>query len=182
MSACPIFNSLIGRLFFWRRPSHVSRFVVSVYINAIQGMKRSWSWPHIGQEIRKGFLPPLAHGYSTTAVVVVLFSGRRIASSFHVSPCSVFRRWYTSWSGAAVSMNKGTHFSGFPRQASTGSNVRRSEVLGGSHGLSAANARAQPPQPGLPAHKSSCHGKQPEFSPNKINSLWHDLAMRERTC
>ena len=62
--------SLVRRLFHWRRPSAISRFVVTVVIGeAIQRRSRR-PRAHIGDEIGKT-VPALAHPYSTTAVVPV---------------------------------------------------------------------------------------------------------------
>jgi len=52
-----------------RCPAAIARFVISVVVNAVNRVFRSWAASHIFKEIEEGFIPPVTDGNSAPSVV-----------------------------------------------------------------------------------------------------------------
>ncbi len=68
-----------------RRPTTIVWRVVSIGIDAIEGMLRRGPRPHVSEEGRE-VLPALAHAYAAAAVAGVADVGRILAALFHAAP------------------------------------------------------------------------------------------------
>jgi len=73
-------------------PSAITRFVVTVYINAVNRVVTAWRFANVSKERLKAFAPPVAHGYTSPSIDGVVSAGRVVAPSLDVFPCAVFLR------------------------------------------------------------------------------------------
>ncbi len=94
----------IQGLFFGRRPSAVGLAVVSVVINAVNRVVRTWMRTHVSIEIFKR-LPFDAN--STPSVGVVASVSRVGASRNHSHPCDIFRRFRHAVRGVGATGRRG---------------------------------------------------------------------------
>src|SRR6188474_1581748 len=69
-------------------PSAVPGLVVAVAVNAVEGVRRRWSRPHVGEEVDEQ-RPSLAHLDSAPAVVSVGVESLVAAPRFHYAPDAV---------------------------------------------------------------------------------------------
>ena len=81
--------STVARLFTARRPPTVTRFVVAVYINAVERMLGRWATSQIGEEITKT-VPSLANLDAAAPIVGVAPVPWIHAALPHVCPAGVF--------------------------------------------------------------------------------------------
>lgn len=72
-------------LFQRRCPPAVSRFVVPVRINAVEG-EMWWALSHVSEEIREGMSPVIAHGNAAPPVVLEAVRARVGTAFNHVRP------------------------------------------------------------------------------------------------
>lgn len=72
-------------------PSNISRFVVSIVVDAIKRVISRWSDSHVFKEGSKRVIPTFAD-LDTASTVVVVDSKRRIVTpTSHVYPCVILR-------------------------------------------------------------------------------------------
>ncbi len=84
--------TLISGLLLWGGPAAVARFVITVVVNAVNGMFRRRLWPHVSKEIDEGLQPAVAH-YNIAPTIPVVAAITRVAASFtHSCPRIPFRR------------------------------------------------------------------------------------------
>lgn len=92
----PTSVAAIAVLFFNRRPLHISRLVIAVYVNAINGMRKAGATANVLKESGKRILPLLAHFYTSPSIVLKSYVIRIKASLLHLAPRFVFRRAFHS--------------------------------------------------------------------------------------
>lgn len=80
----------VSRLIDAACPSAVVGFVVSVYVNAVNGGSGKWTRPHVADECVERRLPFMAYANAATAVVLVIGSICGTAAHAHVHPAMVF--------------------------------------------------------------------------------------------
>lgn len=85
----------IRHLLLWCSPSNVSRFVMSVIIDAINRPKSTfpWCWPNVSKKGIEIVNPTFIHRYSASAVAMVRRIVQVKTSVFHVQPRFVFFRF-----------------------------------------------------------------------------------------
>ena len=96
-------RSLIITLLNVHRPTTVTRFVISVVVDALDRMFFRRFATHIFEKIWKRIDPFLTHFNSTPAISSEEFGFGIGASFFHSRPCSIFRRCTARWSMAMLS-------------------------------------------------------------------------------
>src|SRR3990167_1510710 len=79
----------VVRLFLCRGPTAVTRFVVAVVVDAVNGMFGRWPWSNVSEERLERIQPALAHGNPTGAVIVVILAGWLQASITDAGPTPV---------------------------------------------------------------------------------------------
>lgn len=83
--------SSVVSLFYGSRPAAIARFVVAVYVYAVNRVLGRWSRTHVGVEVLDRVFPSVANGDPTTAIIgVVLVSGVE-APMLHQVPYCVLR-------------------------------------------------------------------------------------------
>lgn len=75
-----------------RSPSHIARLVVTVTVDAIDGVLRRWWLSNVSQERFKAVYPVVAHTDATATVTRVVLLMRVIAASLDCRPRSVLLR------------------------------------------------------------------------------------------
>lgn len=80
----------VSHLFGACRPSAITRFVVSVVVDAVQAVSGTRLAAHVIKKGCVGMKPTVAYSDSTAAVVHPVFSGAVAAPPSHVFPCPVF--------------------------------------------------------------------------------------------
>lgn len=73
-------------------PAAILWRVRAIVVDAIDGVFRGWTWPHIGQKRCELVAPSVAHGDAASAPVLVSGVGQIEASAAEVAPCLVFNR------------------------------------------------------------------------------------------
>lgn len=86
------------------RPSHISRLIVAVRVNAVNRVLGGRARPNISQELREGGDPCWMHLHASRAVVSKGSVIRIRASSFHSQPNAIFRWSLGVMGGHAVSV------------------------------------------------------------------------------
>lgn len=80
---------LVHALFSGGGPSAVTRFVIAVYVNAVNRMLRGWARPHVLVEVLERLQPPIAHRDATTAIPREVFLRHSGATADHPGPRSI---------------------------------------------------------------------------------------------
>lgn len=104
------------------RPSAIIRRVRPITIDTFNRVFRRWSRPHVGIEVFKGVLPPVAHDDTSTAVMFVYPGFGVVAPRLDTDPNIVFWSVRHSVCGA-VSLNA------FRRQAATAFRVATGQII-----------------------------------------------------
>ena len=102
----------VALLLRWRRPADITRLVVAVAVDAVDGVRGRRLRPHVGKKRLELIAPSFAHGDATSTIAskVLIFWIRTACA--HRVPLSIFRR-----TAHAV---RSIHVSGkFTRQTST---------------------------------------------------------------
>ena len=73
------------------RPSTISRLVISVIVDAVDGVRRSCPWAEVGIKNRET-LPSIANRNPPTSIVLVIATRWVLATLAHMAPYFVFRR------------------------------------------------------------------------------------------
>ena len=134
-------RSHIVHLLSLRRPSTISRFVMSIGVNAVNRMLRRGPRSHVGIEGTEVVTPSFAHRYPSAAVVMKNFRVRVVAPLDHARPYPVFaRRLFID----AESMRGVAFRDAFNRQTSTRLRMSVAEICLLHRGVLAAFAPTQP--------------------------------------
>ena len=88
----PPIESGITCLFSFGGPSTILGFVISIIVDAINGVKWGWFWSHIFHKSIKTIHPSLANLDTSTTVNRKFMMDRVVAPLLHGSPCLVFKR------------------------------------------------------------------------------------------
>jgi hypothetical protein len=124
--------SLVATLFSSCCPSTIARFIVSVVVYPLQAVRRGRLLSHVGEEVVKRLLPPLAYFDATTAVVFITCTVWSVTSLIHSIPGIVLRGMLHTMSPTSISTEtmlqpKATAAFGPPHtQVSTLNNMRTS--------------------------------------------------------
>lgn len=83
----PVIATIV-RLFCYRRPSTIGRFVVSVIVDAVNRVLQGWSRPHISHEVVESCItkPSIANCDASAAIIGILLIRCVSASTNHCSP------------------------------------------------------------------------------------------------
>lgn len=73
-----------------RGPLTVSRLIISVIADAVNGASTFWSRPHIFKEIGERVLPSITNSYTSTSIKLISFVFNSIAPRFHALPVLIF--------------------------------------------------------------------------------------------
>lgn len=82
--------SAISSLFRPSRPSHISRFVVTVIVDSVDAVIDGWSRPYIGDELLKGMHPRITDSNAAATIPGVCPASRIHASLFDSKPNGIF--------------------------------------------------------------------------------------------
>lgn len=75
----------------FRRPTAIVRRIATIIIKALNRMRVTWPWPHVGKKISKCF-PSFTDRNPATTVLMKTRIDLVFASLVHVAPTSIFRR------------------------------------------------------------------------------------------
>ena len=87
---------LVSLLLFLGRPTTIVRRVVPVVVDAIKRCS-FWARPHVGEEVRIGVPPAVAHGDASATVVAKVMVCWRVAAAKHSLPDAVVGRDCLEW-------------------------------------------------------------------------------------
>lgn len=137
-------------------PSTVSRFVMSVVVDAVNLMLGSWATSHVGKKINKGFSPSFAH-FNPATTVVLIASVLWVCASLHeMRPDAVFGRIVKSvFDGPAPKTST--------RLCGSAPEVGEADLFGAT-----AIAFTEPMSPVRIRPNVSDDSKQTEFLPNDV--------------
>lgn len=82
--------SAVAGLFRASSPPDVAGLVMSIIVNAVDGMPRARPWPYVSKECLEGVRPLVADGNTPTAVIRERVTGRGEATGLHAGPYPVF--------------------------------------------------------------------------------------------
>lgn len=71
------------------RPATVFWSVISIVVDAIDGVFGGRAWSHVGQKIQQRFFPTLANANATSTITPIVLARFFVASNFHVTPRDV---------------------------------------------------------------------------------------------
>jgi len=93
----------VARLFDRCRPTHISRFIISVYVKSVQGMFGAWSWSNVVIKSLKIVEPFVCNGNTATAVSLVIRRFRVGTAILDMPPCVILSRARTSMQNGCLS-------------------------------------------------------------------------------
>jgi len=126
----------IIRLLFCSRPAAISRRVVAIIVDAVDGIAGFFR-PHVGEEIFE-FKPAFANFDPASAVSVVAANIRVGAALDHASPRSI------SWTNFVKSCLSVNYFVSFSKQTTARARVTCFKITGSDNSLFPAFATTQP--------------------------------------
>jgi hypothetical protein len=83
-------RSSITRLFLRHSPSTISRLIISVVVNAVDGMLRTRRPSHVFEEIFVRIKPSIADSNSPSAISVIVLAFSVVAALLYAAPCTIF--------------------------------------------------------------------------------------------
>ena len=132
---------LIRGLFFARRPSAVSGFVVPIIVDAVNTVSRRWSPPHVCNEVLEALPPAFANLNPTAAISLVFLHLGSVAAIQQRTPNEIF--WPPS-PLACCSVSEPDRLSRFGVKASTTSCMAYAQTRPTNRCLLPAFAAASP--------------------------------------
>ena len=84
-------------LFLHGRPAAITRLIVAVIVDAVNGMGRRGTRPHVCEEVQKAFVPSFANGDTTSTIPMPVLQFGVTAPLAHVNPCAVLGRHSASY-------------------------------------------------------------------------------------
>jgi len=156
---------LVNRLLRWRCPSAISRFVVTVIIDAFNHQSRR-RLAHVVCELSEVIAPRVTHGYASSAVSRVAMVGCVVAASLGVIPDSVKRCSTFTVCGVGVS-------SAFSAETSAASTDSAFKIPRTDDRDCAAVASAQPVRSSSRIVCSAKHRPSMESAVGKVYQRWH---------
>lgn len=79
-------RSRVVRLFFWCRPSHVVRFVMTIYIDAVNAVALAWTRADMRKECCERGAPFWAHPNTPASIIAIVVSVLVATSLQHPAP------------------------------------------------------------------------------------------------
>jgi hypothetical protein len=149
MSELQVHNRLalratVERLLASGRPATVARFVVSVIVDAVNGVVGGRTRPHISQERGEVIAPAVAHGDASPAVIRPALDVRVVTAVLEADPGRVFHGLPLAAVGAAVAMlrKRGRHK--FVATTPAGRNSNSLQIASANGPFAAAVATTDP--------------------------------------
>lgn len=132
-------TSRVRVLLYVSRPPTVSRLIVAIVVDAVDGMKRAWLRPHVGKKVLKRLKPSLAYANASVEIISLVpfvFSILRTPIQ-HAAPCGVF----CLPTHAVFCASNGVDFAS---EAPTRLGVSTAKIPSSNHDGAAAIARTSP--------------------------------------
>lgn len=149
-------------------PTAIFRTIRAVVIDAIYRVRWSWLRTHIGEEIFKRILPPIANCDASAAIVFPIRTGLISASMAETAPRKPFRRYFVLAGHAVRSSARDYLFSSQTTAARTMS-IAKSRTIDALKRL--AVALANPQASGI----SFNNGPPTEPTANHVYKCWHNM-------
>ena len=85
-SVCPFVSALMA----WDGPATIFWSVITIIVDAIQGVLGRWFWSHVSKELREVIEPFLTNADASSSIIVPTGMAFIATSFFHACPCPVF--------------------------------------------------------------------------------------------
>lgn len=72
-------------------PTAISRLIVSVIVDAVYRIVRTWAWPHIGIKSLNVMQPTITYHNATSAIMTIVLMFGVAAAGYQRGPSSIFR-------------------------------------------------------------------------------------------
>ena len=159
-------TSICGLLFYCC-PSTILRTVVTIIVDTVNTVTRSWSRPHIFIEVFKRVFPLMAYSYTSTAISMITNIFWIVTTSLHIIPNAIF------WSFTQI-MGRISFYKLFNSKASTTRSVSIPKRATGNNVGIPTRTQTFPHCYSIAAFSFGNYSKSTKFLSGKIDELRHN--------